>query len=279
MLTLTSIEPLRTQILTWRSNGQRIAFVPTMGNLHEGHLSLVKMAKQNADKVVVSIFVNPTQFGPNEDFARYPRTETEDSLRLSDCATDLLFLPTVETLYPQASQTQIAVPEVANRLCGLHRPGHFDGVALVVCKLLNMVQPDILYLGEKDFQQLTVIRRMVDDLNIPTQVASLATVREADGLAMSSRNAYLNPEHRAIAPVLYQTLIKTRDALLQNANPIQLLTQSIQHLEQLGFVVDYLSLCRRQDLHEATAQDSDLVLLVAARLGNTRLIDNIAFER
>ena len=279
MLTLTSIETLRTQILTWRSNGQRIAFVPTMGNLHEGHLSLVKTAKQNADKVVVSIFVNPTQFGPNEDFARYPRTETEDSLRLSDCATDLLFLPTVETLYPQASQTQIAVPEVANRLCGLHRPGHFDGVALVVCKLLNMVQPDILYLGEKDFQQLTVIRRMVDDLNIPTQVASLATVREADGLAMSSRNAYLNPEHRAIAPVLYQTLIKTRDALLKNANPSQLLTQSIQHLEQLGFVVDYLSLCRRQDLHEATTQDSDLVLLVAARLGNTRLIDNIAFER
>jgi pantoate--beta-alanine ligase len=279
MQTLTSIETLRHQIQAWRHNGQRIAFVPTMGNLHDGHLNLVQTAKQNADKVVVSIFVNPTQFGPHEDFARYPRTESADSLRLSECATDVLFLPTVETLYPQTSQTQVSVPEVANRLCGLHRPGHFDGVALVVCKLLNMVQPDILYLGEKDFQQLTVIRRMVNDLNIPTQVASVATVREADGLAMSSRNTYLSQEHRALAPVLYQTLIETREALLENANPSLLLTQRIQHLEQLGFVVDYLSLCRQQDLHEASAEDTDLVLLVAARLGSTRLIDNIRFER
>lgn len=279
MQTITSIEALRTQVHAWRSNGQRIAFVPTMGNLHDGHLNLVKTAKQSADKVVVSIFVNPTQFGPHEDFARYPRTEAEDSVRLIDCETDLLFLPTVATLYPQTSQTQIAVPEVANRLCGLHRPGHFDGVALIVCKLLNMVQPDILYLGEKDFQQLTVIRRMVDDLNIPTQVVSVATVREADGLAMSSRNAYLSQEHRQLAAELYQTLTRTRDALLKDANPTQLLNQEIQQLERLGFSVDYLSLCRRQDLHEASPQDSDLVLLVAARLGTTRLIDNICFER
>lgn len=279
MQTVTTIEALRTQIREWRNNGQKIAFVPTMGNLHDGHLNLVNTAKQDADKVVVSIFVNPTQFGPNEDFARYPRTELQDSVRLAGCKTDLLFLPTVDTLYPQASQTQIAVPELANRLCGLHRPGHFDGVALVVCKLLNMVQPDSLYLGEKDFQQLTVIRQMVDDLNIASKVISVATVREADGLAMSSRNAYLNPEHRQLATKLYQTLIRSRDALLMGANPTQVLTEETQQLEQLGFTVDYLSLCRRQDLHSACDQDSALVLLVAARLGTTRLIDNICFDR
>ncbi len=279
MQTATSIDALRAQIREWRKQSQTIAFVPTMGNLHAGHLKLVTTAKQHADKVVVSIFVNPTQFGPNEDFARYPRTETEDSIRLASCETDLLFLPTVENLYPQASLTQIAVPELANQLCGLYRPGHFDGVALVVCKLLNMVQPDSLYLGEKDFQQLTVIRQMVDDLNIPTQIESIATVRETDGLAMSSRNAYLSREHRQLAPELYQTLIRSRDALLKGASPAQLLTEQTQQLEQQGFTVDYLSLCRRQDLHAATDQDSDLVLLIAARLGTTRLIDNIYFDR
>ena len=279
MQTATSIDALRAQIREWRKQSQTIAFVPTMGNLHAGHLKLVTTAKQHADKVVVSIFVNPTQFGPNEDFARYPRTETEDSIRLASCETDLLFLPTVDSLYPQASLTQIAVPELANQLCGLYRPGHFDGVALIVCKLLNMVQPDILYLGEKDFQQLTVIRQMVDDLNIPTQIESIATVRETDGLAMSSRNAYLSREHRQLAPELYQTLIRSRDALLKGASPAQLLTEQTQQLEQQGFTVDYLSLCRRQDLHAATDQDSDLVLLIAARLGTTRLIDNICFDR
>ena len=279
MQTATSIDALRAQIREWHKQSQTIAFVPTMGNLHAGHLKLVTTAKQHADKVVVSIFVNPTQFGPNEDFARYPRTETEDSIHLASCETDLLFLPTVENLYPQASLTQIAVPELANQLCGLYRPGHFDGVALVVCKLLNMVQPDSLYLGEKDFQQLTVIRQMVDDLNIPTQIESIATVRETDGLAMSSRNAYLSREHRQLAPELYQTLIRSRDALLKGASPAQLLTEQTQQLEQQGFTVDYLSLCRRQDLHAATDQDSDLVLLIAARLGTTRLIDNIYFDR
>ena len=279
MQTVTTIETLRMQIREWRNNGQQIAFVPTMGNLHDGHLNLVTKAKQNADKVVVSIFVNPTQFGPNEDFARYPRTEAEDSNLLADCETDLLFLPIVETLYPQASQTQISVAELANRLCGLHRPGHFDGVALVVCKLLNMVQPDILCLGEKDFQQLTVIRQMVDDLNIPTRVLSVATVREADGLAMSSRNAYLSSDHRQLATQLYQALIRSRDALLKGATPTQLLKKEIQQLEHLGFTVDYLSLCRQKDLNPASDEDSALVLLVAARLGTTRLIDNICFDR
>lgn len=279
MLTLSSIAELRSQIFVWRQQGQRIAFVPTMGNLHAGHLKLVTTARETADKVIVSIFVNPTQFGPNEDFAKYPRTVTEDSQQLSACQTDLLFLPTVETLYPQHSQTQLAVPELANRLCGLSRPGHFDGVALIVCKLLNLVQPDQMYLGEKDFQQLTIIRQIVSDLNIPTDVLSVATVRESNGLAMSSRNGYLSAEQREQASQLYQTLIQTRDQLLRGQSATELLRLQSQRLESLGFNLDYLSLCRQSDLQTASEQDSQLILLVAARLGTTRLIDNLCFER
>ena len=279
MQTVTTLDALRTQIRSWRQHGHTIGFVPTMGNLHEGHIKLVEAARQQADKVVVSIFVNPTQFGPHEDFDRYPRTEAADSLKLQACHTDLLFLPNVATVYPKPTLTQLSLPELANRLCGLKRPGHFDGVALVVCKLLNLVQPDLLVMGEKDFQQLTIIRRMVEDLNIPVQVNGVATVRETDGLAMSSRNTYLSHEHRQQAPVLYQSLLTIRAAILQGADPAQILAQQQQQLEQQGFELDYLSLCRRSDLHPANSDDSELIVLIAARLGTTRLIDNLAFNR
>lgn len=279
MQTVTSPEALRAQIRAWRHNGQTIAFVPTMGNLHQGHIKLVEAAHQQADRVVVSVFVNPTQFGPHEDFEHYPRTTAEDSQKLQDCHTDLLFLPDTCTIYPQPSMTQIMLPELANRLCGLQRPGHFDGVALVVCKLLNLVQPDKLVMGEKDFQQLAIIRRMVEDLNIPVQVIGVATVRETDGLAMSSRNGYLSTEQRQLAPALYQSLLAVRDAILTGTNSDTIVMEQQQHLAQQGVQTDYLTLCRRSDLHPATPSDKQLIILIAARLGTTRLIDNLTFDR
>ncbi len=280
MQTVTTIEALRAQVSAWRRQNLRIALVPTMGNLHAGHLKLVSTARQQADKVVVSIFVNPTQFGPNEDFERYPRTEAADQQQLATCHTDLLFLPTVETLYPRPSQTRISLPGLAALHCGQSRPGHFDGVALVVCKLLNMVQPDSLLMGEKDFQQLALIRQMVADLNIPVEVHGVATVREADGLAMSSRNGYLTTEQRQLAPRLYQALQTARDQIQNGQSSDQsIIAEQIATLTAAGFAVDYFSLSRSQDLLPATDTDTELVLLAAARLGNTRLIDNISFGR
>lgn len=280
MQTVSSVEALRSQVRQWRQAGLSIAFVPTMGNLHDGHIQLVAQAKQQADKVVVSIFVNPTQFGPNEDFASYPRTEHQDQQRLVACDTDLLFLPSVETLYPSGSQTQISVTGLSSLHCGAHRPGHFDGVALIVCKLLNIVQPDLLLLGEKDFQQLAVIRTMVADLNLPISIQGVATVRDSDGLAMSSRNGYLSEHQRKIAPQLYQALISARGAILAGNADLQAISeQQIQTLQQAGFSVDYFNICRSNDLAPAGDDDQDLVILVAARLGKTRLIDNVCFVR
>lgn len=280
MQTVERIGDLRQTLGQWRKAGLKIAFVPTMGNLHAGHLQLVKTAQQYADKVVVSIFVNPTQFGPNEDFASYPRTERQDAEHLASINADLLFLPTAEEIYPQPLQTKISVPGLAANHCGASRPGHFDGVAIVVCKLLNMVQPDLLLLGEKDFQQLAVIRRMASDLNMPVEIQGVPTVRESDGLAMSSRNAYLNEEQRKLAPLLYQALCATRDAIQQGqTEDSPILVQQTHRLQQAGFDVDYLHLCRSDDLHPATLEDTQLVLLIAARLGKTRLIDNLQFWR
>ncbi len=280
MQTVSSVEALRSQVRQWRQAGLSIAFVPTMGNLHDGHIQLVTQAKQQADKVVVSIFVNPTQFGPNEDFANYPRTEHQDQQRLVACDTDLLFLPSVETLYPSGSQTQISVTGLSSLHCGAHRPGHFDGVALIVCKLLNIVQPNLLLLGEKDFQQLAVIRTMVADLNLPVSIQGVATVRESDGLAMSSRNGYLSEQQREIAPKLYQALISAREAILAGNADFQAVSeQQIQALQQADFSVDYFNICRSNDLAPAGDDDQDLVILVAARLGKTRLIDNVYFVR
>lgn len=280
MRIVNSIKDLRLAISEWRQNGQRIAFVPTMGNLHAGHMQLVKTAQRQADRVVVSIFVNPAQFGPNEDFASYPRTERQDQDKLTECGTDLLFLPSVDEMYPAPIQTQVSVKGLSILHCGASRPGHFDGVALVVCKLLNMVQPDLLLLGEKDFQQLAVIRAMVADLNIPVAIQGVATVREADGLAMSSRNAYLTAPERQLAPLLYQTLCVTRDAVLSGATDYQaVMDRQAQRLQDAGFLPDYFQICRSADLLPADDNDTELVILVAAKLGKTRLIDNIYFTR
>ena len=280
MQTITTIAALRHCIRAWRQNGENIAFVPTMGNLHTGHLTLVQAARQQADRVVVSIFVNPTQFGPNEDFASYPRTEQQDQAQLIHSGADLLFLPSADEMYSHPTQTQVSVRDLSRLHCGSSRPGHFDGVAIVVCKLLNMVQPDILLLGEKDFQQLAVIRSMVADLNIPVSIQGVATVRESDGLAMSSRNGYLSEQQREIAPQLYQALISARDAILAGNPDFQAISdQQIQALQQAGFSVDYFNICRSNDLAPADNHDRDLVILVAARLGKTRLIDNVYFVR
>ena len=249
-----------------------------MGNLHSGHLALVQSARQQADRVVVSIFVNPAQFGPTEDFASYPRTEQQDQDQLIDAGADLLFLPSAAEIYPNPIQTKVSVSELSKIHCGASRPGHFDGVALVVCKLLNMVQPDILLLGEKDFQQLTVIKAMINDLNIPVVVQGVPTVREADGLAMSSRNSYLSTSERQIAPLIYRSLCTIKETILKGRTDFQAIADE-QALQQAGFSVDYIKVCRTLDLLPATAADQELVVLIAAKLGKTRLIDNVHFTR
>lgn len=280
MRTVNSIKDLRLAISEWRKNGLRIAFVPTMGNLHAGHMQLVKTAQQQADRVVVSIFVNPAQFGPNEDFASYPRTERQDQDKLTACGADLLFLPSVNEMYPAPLQTQVSVKGLSTLHCGASRPGHFDGVAVVVCKLLNMVQPDLLLLGEKDFQQLAVIRAMVADLSIPVAIQGVPTARESDGLAMSSRNGYLTAEERQRAPLLYRALCATRDAVLSGTTDYRpVMDRQAQTLRDAGFMLDYFRICRSADLLPAKETDTELVILIAAKLGKTRLIDNIYFTR
>lgn len=280
METITCIDSIRNCIKSWRSCGQTIAFVPTMGNLHAGHIALVERARQHAERVVVSIFVNPTQFGPNEDFNTYPRTEQQDQEKLLACGADLLFLPSVKEIYPHTLHTQISVSGLSSLHCGASRPGHFDGVALVVSKLLNIVQPDSLFMGEKDYQQLAIIRTLVADLNIPVQVHGVATVREADGLAMSSRNGYLSAEERLTAPKLYQALCNVRDSIVAGDNNFSaLLVQQVNILQRAGFALDYFQVCSSVNLLPATTEDRELIVLIAAKLGKTRLIDNIYFTR
>lgn len=280
MQLVTTIVELQKIIKNWRLAQERIAFVPTMGNLHDGHLKLVHEARQHADRVVVSIFVNPTQFGAGEDFANYPRTEQEDIKKLQAVSADLLFLPSADEMYAPNAKTTISVPGIADLHCGASRPGHFNGVATVVCKLFNMVQPDSAVFGLKDFQQLAVIRMMVRDLNIPVQIIGVATVREASGLAMSSRNGYLTAQEKAIAPLLYQTLCTARAAVLAGNLPYpEIERDALQFLQQAGFKPDYFSVCRSSDLTKAKPEDTDLVLLAAVKLGITRLIDNVYFSR
>jgi pantoate--beta-alanine ligase len=280
MQIINSIQTLKNTMLRWRQAGEKIAFVPTMGNLHDGHIQLVRTARQQTDRVVVSIFVNPVQFGPNEDFASYPRTEQQDQEKLNACGIDLLFLPSVAEMYPQPLQTQVSIKGLSTMLCGASRPGHFDGVAVVVCKLLNMVQPDVLLLGEKDFQQLAVVKQMVTDLNMPTHIQSVPTVRQADGLALSSRNAYLSANEKQRAPMLYQALCAVQDAIISGAIDYQaLVSHQTQTLTSAGFLLDYFQICRSTDLMPATLADQHLVILIAAKLGKTRLIDNVYFSK
>ena len=280
MLTLTTVNEVREVIKGWRMSGNSIAFVPTMGNLHAGHLKLVEEAKKNADKVVVSIFVNPIQFGPGEDYEAYPRTVHEDKDKLNAACVDLLFLPSVSEMYRDDAKTLVSVRDLSDIHCGASRVGHFDGVATVVCKLFNMVQPDTAFLGEKDFQQLTVIRAMVKDLNFPVGIQGVPTVREVDGLAMSSRNAYLTPDQRRVAPLLYRSLCLAREAILSDNQDKGEIEQQAKHfLQDAGFQFEYFSICRAYDLKPAADGDDKLVLLAAAKLGRTRLIDNVYFSR
>ncbi|MDV7210567.1 pantoate--beta-alanine ligase [Azotobacter beijerinckii] len=281
MITLKTVRELRAAIAHARSEGKRIALVPTMGNLHAGHIALVEKARQRADFVVASIFVNPLQFGPAEDLDKYPRTLAADQEKLLEGGCDLLFAPGVEEMYPDGmqGQTRIAVPGVSEGLCGATRPGHFEGVATVVTKLFNIAQPDIALFGEKDFQQLAVIRTLVRDLNMPIQIFGEPTVRAADGLALSSRNGYLNDEQRGVAPALYRILCDTRTALLAGERDFAgLCARGREALQQAGFRPDYLEIREATSLRPANAKDRRLVVLGAAYLGNTRLIDNLSVD-
>ncbi|QCI10681.1 pantoate--beta-alanine ligase [Pseudomonas putida] len=278
MNTVKTVRELRAAVALARSEGKRIGFVPTMGNLHSGHAALVTKAAQRADFVVASIFVNPLQFGANEDLDTYPRTLAADQQRLLDAGCNLLFAPTVDEMYPDGMtvQTRVSVPQLSDGLCGASRPGHFEGVATVVSKLFNMVQPDLAVFGEKDFQQLAVIRAMVRDLNMPIQIIGEPTVRAEDGLALSSRNGYLTTDQRATAPVVYRTLKQLGEAI--GAGQVDfptLVEQGKQQLLAAGLRPDYLEVRHAVTLRPATFGDRDLVILVAAYLGNTRLIDNL----
>ena len=271
-------ESLREQLADWRQSGEHIALVPTMGNLHDGHLSLVDIARQHAERVVVSIFVNPMQFGDGEDFAAYPKTLELDKRRLKRANVDLLFVPNLETMYPFGidNATSVTVPVLTDELCGSFRPGHFDGVTSVVSRLFSLVQPDVAIFGEKDFQQLMVIRRLVKDLSLPVEIIAGATRREDDELALSSRNQYLTEEERAIAPQLYATLKKIGEGLQSGKrNYTKMEQQAMNDLEALGFKPDYVSIRRAENLGEPDRDTDELVVLVAAHLGKSRLIDNL----
>ena len=276
------LEALRERVATWKRDGLRVGFVPTMGNLHAGHHSLVHLAREHVDRVIASVFVNPTQFGPNEDFERYPRTPQADVDGLAAAGCAVAWMPTVETMYPHGveASVRVAVPGVTEVLEGAHRPGHFDGVSTVVARLFNQVQPDVAVFGRKDYQQLAVIRYMVRDLAFPLDVVAGATQREDDGLAMSSRNQYLSTPERATAPILHHVLQAMRAALDGGATRVQIEAEARARLDQAGFDVDYV-VVRRPDLGMPepgpTRSGEPLVALVAARLGRTRLIDNIEF--
>lgn len=280
MLTLTTVADIRSQVARFKNSGQRVAFVPTMGNLHAGHLALVKKGFEIADRVVVSIFVNPLQFGPSEDFSSYPRTLAADQDKLVSANVDLLFAPAAEEMYPlgQELATRVEVPVLSNILCGQTRAGHFSGVTTAVAKLLNIVQPHVALFGEKDWQQLFLIRRMVVDLYIPTSIVGVPTVREPDGLAMSSRNSYLTPEQRQLAPRLNRVLTGVRDQLLVGQRDFaRLEADASEELSGAGLIPDYVSIRRIEDLQPASVGvEKGLVILGAAWLGRTRLIDKVS---
>ena len=281
MQTVHGLPDLREIILHWRRSGHSIAFVPTMGNLHGGHLSLLAHARDLADRTVMSIFVNPIQFGRGEDYERYPSTLAEDSRKLSANGLDLLFAPDLAQLYPGGfdTDTRVTVPELSDILCGKFRPGHFSGVATVVSKLLINVQPDVALFGEKDYQQVLVIKRMAKDLCFPIRILGMPIVRESDGLAMSSRNAYLSPAERALAPVIYRTLQQSAIRLRQpGVNFAQVEAEGMQILQQAGLRPEYFSVRRAEDLGDPGPGDLNLSILVAAWLGKARLIDNIRVE-
>jgi pantoate--beta-alanine ligase len=278
MESVTQIHTVRERVAAWRERKLKIAFVPTMGNLHEGHVALVAQARERADRVIVSIFVNPLQFGPNEDFAQYPRTPEHDTEMLQKASTDLLFHPGTFEIYPVGHErtTLVDVPELSGILCGAFRPGHFAGVATVVCKLLNIVQPDVALFGEKDYQQLMIIRRLVTDLCMPIEIVGAPTLRDPDGLALSSRNRYLTVEERARAPRLYEMLKAVRKRIEGGERDYETLQkEGVGALESAGMQPQYVAVRQASDLQPPREETRELVVLAAARLGKARLIDNL----
>ncbi len=271
-----TIHTLREQVAKWRKAGESIALVPTMGALHAGHLSLIALAKDKADRVVVSIFVNPTQFGPREDFKTYPRDEVGDLEKLGAAGVDLVFAPEAAEMYPQGFKTQIKIGDLTEGLCGASRPNHFDGVATVVAKLLMQCGPNIAIFGEKDYQQLLVIKQLVRDLDIPVEIIGAPILREPDGLALSSRNLYLSPEQRKIAPLLHQTIASVAADLAQGRGCDDAVVAARFKLDAAGFRVDYVAVRDPDTLQPLSGPVKRARVLTAAYLGKTRLIDNVA---
>lgn len=274
-------EELRAELREWRLAGDHVALVPTMGNLHDGHLSLMQLAREHAERVVVSIFVNPTQFEPGSDYEDYPRTLATDERKLKLSGADLAFVPDVATMYPFGTEqaTVVSVPVLSEDLCGAFRPGHFDGVSSVVSRLFALVNPDVAVFGQKDYQQQVIIRRMVDDLGLPIGIVVAPTVRESDGLAKSSRNQYLTEAERRVAPALYRTLEHVASELQAGKrNYGELESQAITELEAAGFVPDYVAIRRAENLQAPDRDTDSLVVLAAARLGKARLIDNVPVD-
>jgi len=278
MQVVSTRDELRELLEEWRHHGEHVALVPTMGNLHAGHLSLVELAREHAERVVVTVFVNPTQFGEGEDFDDYPRTLKRDTQRLRKCEPDALFVPGVETVYPFGidKATLVSVPGLTKNFCGASRPGHFDGVTTVVARLFALVQPDVAIFGQKDYQQQLVIRHMTEDLSLPIRIITAPTVREPDGLAMSSRNQYLSETERAIAPELHRAL-QSIGSELQNGkrNFDELEQDALERLKAAGFVPDYVAIRRAENLEVPDRDCDEIVVLAAAHLGKARLIDNI----
>ena len=274
------LDVLRAQVRDWTHAGLRVGLVPTMGNLHAGHYSLVELARRHADRIVASVFVNPTQFGPNEDFARYPRTPEADAEGLHAAGCDVLWLPSVAAMYPYGADRAVHmhVPGITDTLDGAHRPGHFDGVATVVARLFNQVQPNVAVFGRKDYQQLAVIRYLIRDLAFPIELLPGDTLRETDGLAMSSRNQYLSGAERVIAPVVYRILQDMREGIRAGTSRVQVEEDANRLLRAAGFIPDY-AVIRRPDFTEpADGEGGEQAALIAARLGLTRLIDNLEFD-
>jgi len=276
-----SISELRQYVQHWKDHKQSIAYVPTMGNLHAGHLSLITKGQSLCDRSICSIFVNPMQFGPNEDFNHYPRTLDADIGLLESVGCDLVYLPTASELYPQGlgNISQIIVTDLTDTFEGAHRPGHFTGVATIVAKLFNIVKPNISVFGKKDFQQYCVIKKMTRDLNLDVEIIGQETTREASGLATSSRNQYLSDDQKKQAALIYQTLQESAARIgAGETNFKELEKQGTERLNQAGFDTDYFSICNADTLKSATADDKKLVILVTARLGETRLLDNIEVD-
>lgn len=279
MKTIREISAMREAVTGWRQDGESVALVPTMGNLHRGHMSLIALAHEHAERVVVSLFVNPAQFGPGEDFDGYPRSLDLDRRRLSRAGVDVLFAPDSAAIYPfgEASMTRVSVPELSGILCGAARPGHFDGVTSVVCRLFNLIQPNVAVFGQKDYQQLVIIRRMVADLHIPVQVIAGRTQREKDGLALSSRNQYLSDAERQRAPQLHRALDRCRQLLADGARDFASLeAEGRRAVQAAGFAPDYFVIRTAGDLgRPETADHQRLVVMAAGTLGRARLIDNL----